>query len=822
MRTIRPSLPRVPAIIPAALLASALLAPLPASASAKGAPSSLMATQAADGTIQGELVEEGTGRPIAGALVVLMNEAGARLTATLTDTDGRFVLRVRNAGRYSLRAERVGYATTTSRTIDLEDGATVTQRLTARVRGVELQGIAVRARSRCERTPDAGPATQLLWEEIRKALESTAWTQQEGLHTYVVRHWTRDMGPVTLRIARETTRMDTTAASTPFRTAPAAELRDRGWVQAEDGETVFYGPDAAALLAPEFLETHCFRAVPHPTDATRVGLAFEPVRGRGRPDVRGTLWVARDSAALREMEFGYTGLEGSAYDRRMGGWVNFDRLASGAWIVRRWNIRTPMIRESRPGGAIAEPEQQIVAFREDGAEIMEVRPRGGEARMLGVFGSLRGTVWDSTAAAPLAGALVFLEGTEYTAATDSTGSYVMDGVPPGIYGLSFAHARLDSLGYEPPFMDAAVAESAVGQAALAVPSMGRIVAMQCADSAGAVLYGTVNNAANGFPLPAAAVRLAWPDDSAPGGLARAERTTDTRGRYLFCGLPAGVSVRVSGEFVGRPLPTATLALAQDAPREHAIAADALGRIQVGGFTMTTGARAPVRVSGRLTMINGAPLASGMSVHLVPMRLAEGDTASPRQVPVRENGEFIFGRVIPGEYQMDVVDASQRMLSRPLAVGGGESMQVDLEIDPATFSMDPVIVTARPRMGVLTFNREQIVAEMKHSTHAMEMLRRVREVIVTPSRCVGLRAEMNYYRPYSRSTPYRPLCRPMTIIVDGVPLEPRDNLLRVLPLEEIESIEILNPHAAASRYPNNPLGVMLVTTRRPASRAPAAP
>ncbi|HEX8395466.1 MAG TPA: carboxypeptidase regulatory-like domain-containing protein [Longimicrobium sp.] len=818
MPRLRASFPH--ALCSAVLLASALAAP-PSTAHAQ-TPAATQA-RAAYGTVQGQLVEEGSGRPIAGALVALLNESGARITAALSDADGRFVLRVASGGRYTLRAERVGYATARSAPVDVADGETVTRRMTAQVRGVELQGIAVRARSRCERRTESGPETQLLWDEIRKALESTAWTQQEGLHTYVVRHWTRDMGPVTMRIERESSRMDTTAAAAPFRTAPPAQLRDHGWVQPDSGETVYYAPDAAALLANEFLDGHCFRTVRHPVDPTRVGLAFEPVRGRTLPDVRGTLWVDRATAALRDMEFSYTGLRGDAYFDRTGGWVEFERLGSGAWIVRRWNIRTPMVAEERiPERGEPEPLQRILAFREDGAEITQVQPRGGQVRSLARVGSLRGVVWDSTAGAPLAGARVYLEGTEYAATTDSTGAYLMEGVPPGNYGLAFAHPRLDSLEYEPPLMDALVSETVLREASPAVPPLPRIMALACADSGGAVLFGEVRNGANGIPLPAATVRITWPDESAPGGIRRGERTTDLRGRYLFCGLPAGVSVRVSGEFVGRPLPPATLAMSGNEPREHVIAADALGRVQVGDLSATTSPRAPVRLAGRLVMPDGRPVAPGMTVHLVPQRLMDGDTTGPRQVPVRENGVFVFGRVPPGEYQMDVVDASQRMFTRPLSVGGGAEMEVEFQIDPGTFSMDPVIVTARPRMGVISFNRAQIVAEMQHSTHVMEMMRRVREVVVTPRQCIGLRAEMRYRTPYTRSRPSNPACRPMTVMVDGVRLEPGDNLLRTLALEEVESIEILSPQAAAARYPNNPLGIMLVTTRRAAGTAPRAP
>jgi hypothetical protein len=79
-------------------------------------------------TVRGVLREEGTGGPIGGAFIVLLDEDGGRPgrdIGTLTDDDGRFQLRAPEPGRYRLRAERIGFKSTLSEVIELEAGATV-------------------------------------------------------------------------------------------------------------------------------------------------------------------------------------------------------------------------------------------------------------------------------------------------------------------------------------------------------------------------------------------------------------------------------------------------------------------------------------------------------------------------------------------------------------------------------------------------------------------------------------------------------------------------------------------------------------------------
>src|SRR3712207_8591443 len=52
--------------------------------------------------------------------------------------------------------------------------------------------------------------------------------------------------------------------------------------------------------------SHCFRLERDPARPHVAGLAFEPVKGRKQPDVRGVLWVDRDTRELLSLDYTYT------------------------------------------------------------------------------------------------------------------------------------------------------------------------------------------------------------------------------------------------------------------------------------------------------------------------------------------------------------------------------------------------------------------------------------------------------------------------------------------------------------------------------------
>ncbi len=97
-------------------------------------------------TIRGKVAVIDIDEPIAKAAVLLLGEDGAAYAATMTDSAGHFELKTSFAGRFVLRAHRVGYHGTSSNPIVLTPGRIVEVRINLRPDPVILEAITVYGR----------------------------------------------------------------------------------------------------------------------------------------------------------------------------------------------------------------------------------------------------------------------------------------------------------------------------------------------------------------------------------------------------------------------------------------------------------------------------------------------------------------------------------------------------------------------------------------------------------------------------------------------------------------------------------------------------
>ncbi|HEX2190095.1 MAG TPA: carboxypeptidase regulatory-like domain-containing protein [Longimicrobiaceae bacterium] len=424
--------------------------------------------------VQGRLLASPGGEPVPGALVSLLDARGSAVDTAQSDAGGRFDLAARRAGEYRVRAERVGYATAVSPLFPLEAGETLELRLDAAPSASMLEGLEVTAPDReCVVDPRGGGRTAAVWDEARKSLELAEYARGRETFNFTLRTFQRELEPGSMVVRNQTSSTGTARTATPYVSLPAEDLAARGYVRADGEGTVFYSPDARVLLSDVFLDSHCFRLEPGRASHTGlVGLAFEPVRGQRLPDVRGVLWLDPASAELRSLDFSYTGLRGDIAGRGdWGGRLEFERLPDGSVIVRRWSLRMPLVgRVASAGGSLhTGPRTEVVAVREEGAEVVSVALASGRMARASTEAAVRGEVFDSTRSRPLAGAAVFLAGTPYAATADGAGRFTLAGVPEGRYALAFTHPRLDSLAYTPEPVPVTVGATGEVSAALAIP-----------------------------------------------------------------------------------------------------------------------------------------------------------------------------------------------------------------------------------------------------------------------------------------------------------------------------------------------------------------
>jgi hypothetical protein len=519
----------------------------------------LLAAPARAQTVHGTLVDS-AGQPVEQVLVALVGPGGRQAGGALTSASGEFRIRAPGAGRYSLRAERVGYATLSTPAFDLREGETHEERVVASGRAVALQGVVVTPRNRrCAVRPGAGLATATLWEEARKALAAAEFSRRAGLFWYDVVRWERELGGGGT-VTRDLRQTRGGISELPFVSVPPAELSRYGFIRGVDGDSMVYAaPDAAVLLSDEFLDDHCFR-VATGSDSSLVGLEFEPTASRVVPDVHGVLWLDRATAELRRVEYRYVNGPPESRDPRVGGSVEFERLRAGPWIVRRWSIRMPVAEVVTRGLSVdaSRPTTRtlnVLAVHEAGGEVTSARPfeagaGGGEAMVRsGPPAVVEGVVWDSMARAPLAGARVFLSGTAAQAVTGADGRYRLEAPAAGSYLVTFSHPALGPLAAAVSPRTVTAAAGAATRADLAVPAPARVAAALCPAGTLRTFGGVVAGRVMGVSPDSVAVRASWLRIAGRSVISAsnswAETRPDAAGYYVLCGVPEGDPIDVA-------------------------------------------------------------------------------------------------------------------------------------------------------------------------------------------------------------------------------------------------------------------------------------
>ena len=550
----------------------------------------LSAGAASAQVVVGTVVDPSTNAPVRGAFVALLNAQGGRVAGSLSDERGAFVFRTQ-PGTYSVRAERIGHRTTTSAAFTLQAQQTHTLRLSLEVAALRLKEIDVRGENRCGR-PDDSKLTAQVWAEARKALTVAAWAQSGGA-VYQSRSYELDRDAQLQPIGTPIYRFTSLAGKKAYRAIDPDTVARYGFIRDTREGRIMYGLDAELLLSNTFLGDHCFRVERRADQRGLIGLSFEPTRRRRVPDVNGTLWLDERTAELRFIEYGFTGVSGFEDRTYAGGRTEFEQLPNGAWIVRRWYVRSPRILIMGDGKA------RMQGAHEEGAEILDVRLATSEASTSLVRRHrVRGEVFDSVYGLPLGFARVYLSGTPYTTTTSASGLFVLDSIPEGDYRIAFDHPRLDSLPKYPPAIPISV-DGRRSSFDLGTPSLRSLIAASCDTtalkkvalerrdtlaSAEGLLFGTVRTP-HGLADNAEVV-VSWQRiTNSAGGQQRVpldqilvkplrlSTDTDGNGRYVLCGVEPERVLQLTVQQRGRTIVKDTLIVARpgirrvDLPRQ---------------------------------------------------------------------------------------------------------------------------------------------------------------------------------------------------------------------------------------------------------------
>jgi hypothetical protein len=517
------------------------LATLPLTVAFAGGPGAASG-QAIEGTVR----HQQTGDPLPGVLVSVLSVDGGRLRAVLTDDSGRFALDV-PAGSYTLRAERIGLRTSTTEAFELRAGEPREEQIEMSDRAVEIAGLVVDSRLRaCRLDAEGATRIQRWWSEVSTALNVRRALRNEQLGPFLVERFQREWNLDVDEVIASSRSVAVSRSNRPFVSVAEERLAEDGFVvgAADIGRT-FFAPDAEVLLSDVFLSQHCFSLVEDGGRDRQIGLRFEPLEDRDVTDIAGTFWVDTVTAELRDMDFGYTNLEGPEAEAA-GGRVAFRYLASGAWIVSDWHIRMPKI-----GARAGSSRLRTVGYVDAGGVVIPLSsPAPTEA-----LGRIRGIVADSLRGGVLPGAIVTILGTSRQTTTAEDGSFWFFDVPEGTHYVSFAHRDLTRWGLDPGYVRLEVREGETASADLAVPSFEQAALALCLGAgvdAEALVVGRLVGTYR-VTFPDRGVLLSYGSTARRGG-AEQERLafrTDSSGRFVACSIPAGEMVTVSVDLGNR-------------------------------------------------------------------------------------------------------------------------------------------------------------------------------------------------------------------------------------------------------------------------------
>ena len=530
---------------------------------------SVSAAQQISGTVR----ETEDGPLIAGGFVSLLDHAGEAVQADFTAADGAFSLRAPRPGVYRIRVERIGYANWLTDPYRLEAGRSLTVTVEVPPRPVRLGDLRVEVAGSCLDDPTEGVALATVWEEARKALETAVWAEGRDELTFTLTRWERIIEPASLATRRAESRTYRNVRLPPFEGVPIRRLMTRGYAVMEADSTVYYAPDATALLSQEFRDTHCFGLRREQVGSEpMLGVTFRPRNAGAVVQIEGTVWLDERSAELRSVRLRYLHLPlpRDADRRLVGAELVFDRLPDGPFYVRDWWIRFPLTTTiARLGRAVSADRSApvLVGYMQMGGSVQRAAA-GGIALDTGE-GIVTGIVRDSVSGEPLAGAEIVLRDweaaaalrpavdaadTPFSAISNEDGEFLVGGLPDGAYALRIDHQRFRTAGVALVETRVVVEDRTGNRREFWTPSAETLFARTCPGLStigdrGAVVG--IARDASGVPVPGAEIEITWRvrrlQQTRGGGyvteMTEGERaTSDEQGRFAICGVPLGEPV----------------------------------------------------------------------------------------------------------------------------------------------------------------------------------------------------------------------------------------------------------------------------------------
>jgi hypothetical protein len=409
-----------------------------------------------------------------------------------------------------------------------------------------------------------------------------------------------------------------------------------------------------------------------------------------------------------------------------------------------------------------------------------------------------GVVFDSLSGAGLSNAVVIGRGGEDVDTTDVEGRFELD-LLTGPARLTFEHARLSGWSLLRHSTTVEVVDDSVTDALLATASAITVLQRACGGS-GWVVGGVVRDLLTLVPIPGARVntRRTGPVAGRPTTVASL-----ADGAYHVCmGEKASVEIDASlGSARSRRVlvdPGASVLAVQDLFIRASEPATLTGRV-VDGET-------------------GRPL-EDVTVHLVDGRLRAG---------TRADGTFLIRGLPPGLVRLTVERIGYGSGEARIEAGGGDSVDVAVQLFPEAVAMSPMVVTVsgaapKPReIGTRTDGLERSdIDKLLPRSVAFDDLLRNANIPGLRVRAADFRSPLGNYVPgvcveTSRRSTFSPaVCEMVEVYLNDVRISQPEFFLENLAPGDIDHFQLLDAAEASVQYAATPRarnGVLLIYTR----------
>ena len=507
--------------------------------------------------VRGRVTDRTSGSPVAGVLVSLLPDAGtAAAVSVLSNARGEYAMRAPAPGRYRVDAKRIGVQRYVSEPFELGSGESKSIEVT--LDAVQrLPEVRIVDTDMCVTNEANRPRVASLWDEAKTVLTAAQISLRDRLFEGHITRYSRGLQPRSMRVLEESWVERKGLMDRPFVSLSGDSLSRIGYRRTVGEFEYYYAPDADVLVSRAFARDHCYHVVEGSRDRRGlIGIAFEPVRRRTLPDVRGTIWLDGRTFELRFVEFRYTDLDPFEGSDRVGGEVHFGKLSNGAWVASRWFLRfpqwarpiSPVESYSRLPSVIVRPTMHRLI--EEGGMVFTAG-----LRLYARPASIAGTVTDS-AGRPFAGVTVRLGGTPFGTQTGASGEFRLDSLPAGRFTILAEHPSYTQAGSYVGEEAVELREGSATPLAIRAGKTSDLFERLCEGKMPKKDNGTLRvlvvDSATSRPLPSLRVWLRWtgrfvgnmerPTALMPTEVGGIESLTDAGGAVTFCDVPADMQL----------------------------------------------------------------------------------------------------------------------------------------------------------------------------------------------------------------------------------------------------------------------------------------